>query len=179
MSTCSFDAVKQVAPGIILALLAVLFGFGLGGALGVAEDPIKGHLLSSADAAPDSVYKGDTKKKDAVVKKSWRYVKRAHMHAGSIGVTALACILLLLLLGKPGPVEKATAIAFGAGGLLYALFWMFAGLKAPGLGSTSAAKESLRFMAMPGVALCLLGLCGTLFAVIRRLFAKPPAAEPS
>jgi hypothetical protein len=64
---------RPFAPGIILALLAIGFGFVLGGLFGGAEDSIKDHLLSSADAVVDSVYDGDEQRRDAVVSKSWVY----------------------------------------------------------------------------------------------------------
>ncbi len=164
---------RPLAPGIILALLAILFGFVLGGAFGAAEDSIKGRLRASADAVFESAYARDADQRDAVVSKSWTYLKRAHLHGGAIGAAALASILLMGLLGlsqgasRPGALERASATAFGAGSLLYACFWLAAGLTAPGLGSTGAAKEALGFLAIPGSGLCVLGLVGTLISAVR------------
>ncbi len=159
-----------------MALLSIVFGFLLGGAFGVIEDSIKGHLHSSAEAALETVYGGDATKMDAVVGKSWTYMKRAHLHGGAIGAAALASIVLLGLLGRPGLLERLSAAAFGAGALIYSTFWLAAGLTAPAAGSTGAAKEALNFLAIPGAGLCLLGLGGTLFSVLKRLLAA--AAEP-
>ncbi len=169
-------AIRPLLPGAILALLAILFGFGLGAAFGAAEDSVKGRLRASADAVFDTVYAGDAQKRDAVVKKSWSYMKRAHLHGGAVGATALAAILLLASIGNPGLLERGVAIAFGAGALLYGLFWMLAAFKAPTLGSTGAAKEALGFIAIPGAGLCLLGVLGTLLAAIRALISKPGSA---
>jgi len=160
---------KPLAPGAILALLSILLGFGLGGAFGANEEGIKGKLESSADAVLESVYGGDSERRDAVVSKSWSYLKRAHMHGGAIGTAALASIILLGLMGGRGLLERASAVAFGAGAILYSSFWLAAGFSAPGLGSTGAAKESLEFMAVPGAGLCLLGLLGTLTATVKHL----------
>jgi hypothetical protein len=162
---------RALAPGVILALLAILFGFSLGGAFGAAEDVIKSQLRSSADSVLDTVYGGDEQKSDAVVSKSWSYLKRAHLHGGGIGSAALSCIVLLALLGPPGLVQKISAGAFGAGALLYPAFWLAAGFTAPVIGSTDVAKEALRFLAVPGAGLCLLGLCGTLYSALRRFMA--------
>ncbi len=85
---------RPFAPGLILALFAILFGFLLGGAFGAAETSIKEHLDASGSAVLSSVYHGDTQKKDAVVKKSWQYMKRAHLHGGVIGAAVLASIIL-------------------------------------------------------------------------------------
>jgi hypothetical protein len=164
---------RPLAPGIVLALFSIGFGFLLGSAFGAVEGPIKDYLGSSADAVLEAVYEGDSEKRDAVVSKSWSYMKRAHLHGGAIGATALASILLMGLFGAPGRVEKAAAAAFGGGALLYALFWLAAGLTAPGIGSTGEAKDALGFIAIPGSGLCMLGLLGTLWSVFRNLVAAP------
>lgn len=160
---------RPLAPGIVLSLLSIIFGFVLGGAFGAAEDSIKGHLKSSGEEVLESVYKGDADKMNAVVAKSWSYMKRAHLHGGAIGAAALASIVLLGLFGSPGPLERISSTLFGAGALLYASFWLFAGLSAPGIGSTGGAKEALQFLAIPGAGMCLLGVFGTLVCVVRRL----------
>ncbi|MBW2244239.1 MAG: hypothetical protein JRH01_19825 [Deltaproteobacteria bacterium] len=164
---------RPLAPGIILALLSIAFGFLLGGAFGAVEDLIKGHLRSSAEAAFETVYEGDADKMDAVVAKSWTYMKRAHLHGGGIGTAALASIVLLGLFGSSGLLERGSAVAFGAGSLLYSIFWLAAGLTAPSAGSTGAAKDALNFLAIPGAGLCLLGIAGTLLSVLRQVVAPP------
>lgn len=169
MTTSDF---RPLAPGALLALLSILFGFSLGGAFGAAEDALKANLRGSADAVFESVYEGDAVKRDAVVSKSWAYMKRAHLHGGGIGAAALGSIVLLGLLGAPGRLESLSAIAFGAGALIYSCFWLAAGLTAPGLGSTGAAKEALGFLAIPGSGLCILGLLGTIAATVRHLRAS-------
>ena len=50
--------------------------------------------------------------------------------------------------------------------------WMFAGLKAPGLGSTGAAKESLRLLAIPSSGLCTVGLVLVFLFSARALFCR-------
>lgn len=167
---------RPLAPGIVLALLSITFGFVLGGAFGAIEDSIKGHLRGSAQAVLDTVYQGDEAEMDKVVAKSWTYMKRAHLHGGAIGAVALASIVLLGLFGSSGLLERGSALALGAGALLYASFWLAAGLTAPALGSTGAAKEALQFMAIPGAALCLLGIGGTLLSVLRQLVTRPASS---
>lgn len=158
---------KSIAAAACLSLLTILFGFSLGGAFGAVESSIKKRLNDSGTAAMETAYKGDAAAKDAVVKKSWEYLQRAHLHAGAIGTAALASIGVLILLSPLGFVEQLSALAFSSGALLYSLFWLIAGLTAPGLGSTGAAKESLSFIAIPGAGLCIAGLCGTIFAIAK------------
>ena len=157
---------QPFACGILLALISILLGFGLGGIFGAAENSIKANLKESAESVLETVYKGNTAKMNAVANKSWTYLQRAHLHGGAIGTTALSCILLLALIGKSGRMEKIVSTAFGAGAVIYPMFWMLAAFKAPGMGSTDAAKESLNFIAIPGAGLCILGLLGTIYGFI-------------
>jgi hypothetical protein len=161
---------KPIAVGLCLALLAIFLGFGLGAAFGAKESAIKGHLDQSGVAVLDSVYHGDVAAKNAVVKKSWSYLKRSHMHGGAIGTSALAAIVLLLLIGGQSRLAKLSAVAFGAGAVLYSSFWLLAGLAAPGLGGTGLAKESLSFVALSGAGLCIAGLLGTICCVGKASF---------
>ncbi|MEZ4266595.1 MAG: hypothetical protein R3F39_09475 [Myxococcota bacterium] len=167
MDTFAATRLSPLLAGVVLSLCALLFGFGMGGAFGAAEDSIKGNLESSASAVLATVYEGDQAKADAVVSKSWSYLKRAHMHAGGIGAAALAMVLLLALLGPPTRATRLVALALGLGAVLYPLFWLLAGLKAPGLGSTGAAKDALEWLAIPGAGGVLLGTFGTLALTIR------------
>ena len=169
MNDLASKRLRPLAPGILLALLAVAFGFGMGAAFGAKEDALKGGLKARGEAVLESVYAGDAAAMSKVVGKSWSYYKRAHLHANALGTTALASILLLALLGTPGLVERIAAAALGAGSLLYGVFWLLAGMTAPGMGSTGAAKEALSYVALPGAGLCMIGLALTLFAVTNRL----------
>ena len=163
---------KTITVAMSLALVAILLGFVLGGFFGLAESSVKQHLSDSGSEVLESVYGGDIAKKDAVVSKSFEYLKRAHMHGGAIGSVALGSILALIMLCSLGPVEKLSALSLGAGAILYSGFWLLAGLSAPGLGSTGAAKEALSFVAIPGAGLCILGVCGTLYSVLKTGFSK-------
>ena len=150
------ERVRPVRWGILLALTTLVYGFGLGGTFGAAEDSIKNHLKTSAESVLDSAYKGDRVKLTRITSMSWVFFKRAHLHANGLGTTALA-LCLLLAFGMPRGSEQlktAASVCIGAGALGYAMFWMFAGLKAPGLASTGAAKESLEWWAIPSSALC-------------------------
>lgn len=166
-------ALKPFAPGILLALFTILFGFGIGVVFGAAEDSMKAALTDSGKAVLDTVYQGDVAKMEGVVGKSWSYVKRAHLHAGAIGTSALATTVVLFLLGTPRRLERWSATAFGAGALLYSVFWLAAAFRAPGLGSTDLAKDSLAWIALPGSALAVLGLCGAIIAIFRRVVFIP------
>lgn len=158
-----------MTAGLCLALVAVLFGFALGGAFGANEEALVAPLKASGAAALQDVYRGDAAKMEAVVEKSERYLVRAHLHGGAMGTAALASIAALLALGLRGPGAQASSAAFGAGALLYSLFWLLAAYRAPALGGTGAAKESLKWLAVPGAGLAVLGALGTLASVLSSL----------
>ncbi len=157
---------KELKIGLLLAVLAVVYGFGLGVTFGIFEDNIKGHLKTEAQGVLDTVYKGDQAKMKKITDKSWVYFKRAHLHANGIGTTALAMILLLSALPAPLLLKKFTAFSLGFGALFYSSFWMFAALKAPALGSPHDAKEGLILLALLSSVLALCG-CILLLALVR------------
>ena len=168
------ERLRPLEPGILLAFAAIAFGFGLGIAFGAAEDDLKEHLREDARAVLESVYAGDESKAQSVVSKSWSYFKRAHLHANGLGTTALVVILLLAMLGPPSLLARLSAVAIGAGALFYSAYWLIAGLTAPALGSTSAAKEALAWLAIPSSGACVAGLAGALICSIRAVRGPRP-----
>jgi hypothetical protein len=155
-----------IRVGAALALSAILFGFTLGGFFGFNEAGVKARLQASADAVQTAVYHDDATASARAVSKGWEYLQRAHMHGGGIGSAALGAIAIVVLLTGMGTLARWSALAIGAGSLLYPVFWLLAGFRTPVLGSSGAAKESLSFLAIPGAGLALLGALGCLIAVI-------------
>ena len=158
---------RAALPGLTIAVLAVLFGFLMGGVFGLNEDLIKGRLSASAAAVTATVYKGDAAAAEPVVAKSWDYMQRAHLHGGAMGTAAIGMILLMLLIGTKPRMLRILGIALGAGALGYAIFWMWAGFLAPGMGSTGAAKESLRWLAMPSSGAMMLATAAVAFLSLK------------
>ncbi len=160
--------------GLFFSLLAIFFGFAIGGAMGGLEDAWKAHLKRRAENAPASVYEGKEELRAQVLAKSWNYVQRAHLHGGGIGTAALASILALIVLVPKGRWADLSGLAFGVGSLVYPIFWLLAAEWAPRLGSTSAAKKMLEWVAIPGAGLSIIGLLGTMAAIIFSLFVRAP-----
>lgn len=163
--------------GLIFSVLTILYGLGMGIVFGLNEDLIKSRLAASATEVRDSIYKGDDAAAKPVLEKSWNYMQRAHLHAGAMGTTAVVLIVLVCMLGAPRLVTFAIGAALGIGGLGYSTFWMWAGFRAPALGSTSAAKESLAWLAMPSSGIYVLATVAVLIVLIRAALSNPrPAA---
>lgn len=150
---------KTVRWGIVLSLLAVFFGFMLGGLFGGLEESLKGDLKSRAETALESAYGGDRTKLTATVDKAWVYYQRAHLHGGAIGTASLAAAMLLAAMSRPPRALCAlTAAAMGLGALGYSIYWLAAGYTAVEIGSTSAAKEALEWLAVPSAGMVIVGL---------------------
>jgi hypothetical protein len=158
---------RAALPGLALAVSTVLFGFAMGGIFGLNEDIIKDRLAGSAAAVTATVYQGDATAAQPVVAKSWEYMQRAHLHGGAIGTAAIGMIVVMLLIGTTPRTTRILSLALGAGGLGYSVFWMWAGFIAPGLGSTGAAKESLRWLAMPSSGAVMLATAAVAALCIR------------
>ena len=141
--------IRAACVGLALAIITILFGQGMGIVFGLNEDAIKSRLKADAIEVQGTIYQGDEVASKAIVDKSWNYMQRAHLHAGGMGTTAVALITVLCFVGASRPVTALISIGLGAGGLGYSVFWMWAGFRAPALGSTGAAKESLKWLAMP------------------------------
>ncbi len=73
------------------------------------------------------------------------------------------------MLGTSAGRARAIGLGLGAGGLGYSVFWLWAGFRAPALGSTGAAKESLKWLAIPSSGLFVaatVAVAGLLFLAI-------------
>lgn len=167
---------RTVRLGLVLSIFAICFGFVLGGLFGAIEDTLKAGLSQQGQSVLTTVYGGDAEKLQAVVNKAWSYFKRAHMHGGGIGTATLALILLLAHLPASSQgwarriFKQGIATALGLGAVGYPVFWLWAGWRAPVMGSTGAAKESLRLLAIPSAGLLLIGTLATLVLVCLHLY---------
>ena len=165
------ESIRSVKFGVLLALFTIVFGFGMGIAFGAFEDDIKDNLKASANTS--KAYEGEkAKNKEKTIKKSWVYIKRAHFHAGGIGAAALALIILLGLTSTTALLKLIASIMVGLGSFGYPLGWLFAGLKAPALGSTHLGKEAIAWLALPSAMLLVGGTILVLLLFIYDSFLK-------
>jgi len=140
---------RPALAGLLLAVCTLLLGYGLGIAFGLNEEAVKARLKTSALEVRETVYHGDDAAIKTVLDKSWAYMKRAHLHAGGLGAANVGLILLTVLLGVSPGVVRVISLGLGAGGFGYSVFWLWAGFRAPAMGGTGLAKESLKWLAMP------------------------------
>lgn len=175
---------EPVRFGLLLGLLAILYGWSLGAVFGVGEDGIREGFLADAEASR-ALYlekaKGDGEAAGAAIKKmdetAWRYFLRAHLHAGGIGSIAIGGSLLLAFLSASTRLRSAASTLLGLGAVGYPVFWMLAGMRAPGLGSTAVAKEQLQWLAIPSAGALLVGGILTLGLLVAELFIARGRSE--
>jgi hypothetical protein len=171
---------RPALPGMFFAALTLLFGFGMGIVFGLNEELIKARLKASATEVRESVYRGDDAAIKPVLEKSWVYMQRAHLHAGGLAATALGLSLLISLLGTSPAITRAISLGLGIGGLGYSIYWAWAGFRAPGLGGTGAAKESLKWLAMPSSGAVALATAAAAVVLLAFVLGRqqPRASRP-
>lgn len=168
---------RVVRWGLLLSGLTVLLGFSLGGLFGGFEDPIQEWLKQQGTSVLATVYQNDPAKMETVLEKSWHYFVRAHMHGGGIGAATLTLSLLLAALPAQALLRRACATLLGLGAIGYSSFWLLAGMRAPLMGSTGLAKESLGWLAIPSAGALLVGVSLTLALIVWTLFVQKQAAD--
>lgn len=159
---------KHVKHGILIAMMAILFGGVLGISFGGWEGEIKGFLKSQA-------YSGDQEehnvlKVQKILDKSWIYIKRAHLHSQTMGVIAITFSLLAAFFKIPVSIQWTVSLLSGLGSLGYGIFWLAAGLLAPSMGGTHQAKEAVGLIAqVSGASFMVAGVlvfAGLLYTIL-------------
>lgn len=168
------DHLRPVLAGMLLAVLTLLFGFALGIVFGANEGAIKSRLKASAMEVRTSIYHDDDVAIKAALDKSWVYVQRAHLHSGGMGSAAVGLILVTLLLGGPAILTRAVSLGLGAGGLGYSVYWLLAAFRLPVVGSSSVAKESLAWLAIPSSGAYVAATVALVVMLIAAMRRKPP-----
>jgi hypothetical protein len=175
--------VRPVRLGVALSLTAVLYGWGLGIVFGVGEDWLRQGTLRRAEAVRPlylAKAKGDEAAATALIQRMdetcWRYFQRAHLHAGGIGSIALGACLLLSFLSLADRTKAGVGLLLGLGSVGYPLFWMLAALRAPTLGATALAKESLGWLAIPSAGALVAGAVLALGFVVSELWLRGGAS---
>ncbi len=164
---------KNVKYGILAAMVAIMFGGSLGLSFGCCEDDIKGFLKSQAVSVAQEQYAGDQDKIDKVVKKSWVYIKRAHLHSQTMGVIAIVFSLLAVFFNFDKLIQIWVSVMGGLGSLGYGLFWLLAALRAPSMGGTHQAKEAVGLLAqVSGASFYLAGMTVFLMLVYKIFITK-------
>lgn len=164
--------IRPVLLGLILGVITLLFGFGLGVVFGLKEEALKEKLTNDAMAVLDTRYEGDATKIRSVVNGSFTYFQRAHLHAGGLGAVAVTLSVVLVLLGTGARLARLVSGGLGVGALGYSTYWAWAALRAPALGGTGAAKETLAWYAIPMSGLMVASTVAVLVLLVMAFFKR-------
>ncbi|MGV6827680.1 MAG: hypothetical protein ACWA5Q_11970 [bacterium] len=149
---------QDIRPGLLLVMLALLFGIGLGVGFGVNEDYFKDYIAQGIQANPEV---HDAKSQSKI----WRYGQRAHFHATGIAAFSIGLLLLTGATRLKSSVKKLTSILIGLGGL-YPLAWFAMFVMAPSMGRGAAhdhlVTETLTYVGtgglIAGLVILMIGL---------------------
>jgi hypothetical protein len=130
-STMAID-LKPVKIGLALAILTILFGLVLGALFGLNEDMFQNYIQSGIAANPQ--FFADAAQEQETI---WRWVQRAHFHAGGIGAFSLGLVILTALTNMSERRKQITAALIGLS-VFYPLSWFSLFLYAPHIGRTAA-----------------------------------------
>jgi len=161
---------QHIKYGVLIAMIAILFGGSLGLSFGCCEDDIKGALNAKADAVSMQKYGGKQDKIDKVLGKAWVYLKRAHLHSQVMGVIAIALSLLIAGLNFHPKIQMGVSLLSGLGSLGYGVFWLGAAALAPAMGSTDDAKEAVGLIAQASGGSFFVACIAVFAALFYRMF---------
>jgi hypothetical protein len=142
---------KPVKIGLALAILTILFGLVLGALFGLNEDMFQNYIQSGIAANPQ--FFADAAQEQETI---WRWVQRAHFHAGGIGAFSLGLVILTALTSMSDRRKQITAALIGLSAF-YPLSWFALFLYAPHMGRNAAHSALIPelFVDIGVGALCL------------------------
>ena len=161
---------SHIKVGLALAMLSILFGGLLGLSFGCCEDFYKDTFKENANSVLEEKYKNDQSKANKVTKKSWVYMKRAHLHSLTMGVISIVLSLIAAGLAFPPIIQTSIAFLSGLGSIGYGIFWLLAGFLAPSMGSTGTAKETVGLLAQASTLFFMIAAIGLFCMFTYRVF---------
>jgi hypothetical protein len=152
---------KPVKIGLALSILTILFCLLLGALFGLNEDMFQNYIHSGIAANPQ-LFVDAAKEQDKI----WRWVQRAHFHAGGIGAFSLGLIIVTTLTSMSELRKKITAALIGLS-FFYPVSWFAMFLYAPIIGRTAAHHTFIpELFADIGVGALSLGLLSLIHGVL-------------
>jgi hypothetical protein len=150
---------SNVQIGLALALICLLLNIGLGVLFGFNEDWFQDYIKTGIAAHPQL---HTPHSQDSI----WRWVQRAHFHAGGIGAFSLGLMLATALSDMSAVRKQITAALIGLS-ICYPLAWLTMFFVAPAIGTKAAhgywLVDAFTYVGVGALALGLLSLIGGLF----------------
>lgn len=161
--------IAAVRPGILLAMLTLLFGIGMGIGFGINEDGFQDYIAEGISAHPQL---HDEKSQHKI----WRYAQRAHFHATGVGAFTLALTMVVAFSGLRTRMKTLVSTLIGLGGT-YALAWYSQFWLAPELGRHGAHSALItEMLTYIGVGSLLVGMLMLFAHLLLGLWQDPSAS---
>ena len=152
------NQLQSVRIGLGLALLAILMNIALGALFGLHEDWFQAYIKAGIDAHPDLL---QARNQDGI----WRWVERAHFHAGGIGAFSLGLVLTTAMTGMSDLRKQVTAALIGLS-ICYPLAWYTMFVMAPQIGTKAARAYWLtEVLTDVGIGCLCLGLLSLILGI--------------
>ncbi|MEA9392084.1 hypothetical protein SJI19_16285 [Acerihabitans sp. TG2] len=123
---------SPVKIGLALVFLMILMNIFLGILFGVHEDYFQNYIHAGIAAHP-SLFTDPAKDQDII----WRWVERAHFHAGGIAAFVLGMITITALTDMSNRRKQVTSILMGLS-FFYPMAWFAMFFYAPQIGRAAA-----------------------------------------
>ena len=162
----------HIKIGLAFAMSSILFGGLLGMSFGCCEDIYKDTFKKNANSVLKEKYNNNQGKVNKVLKKSWVYMKRAHLHSLTMGVISIVFSFITVGLAFPPLLQTGISLMSGLGSIGYGLFWLLAGFLAPGMGSTGLAKEKIGLLAQVSTLSFMIAAVGLFCVFTYRAFIQ-------
>jgi len=150
-----------VKIGLALVLITLAINIGLGAMFGLNEDLFQTYIKTGIAANPTLF--PDAAKEAGYM---WRWVQRAHFHAGGIGAFSLGLVILTALTDMTALRKKITAGLIGLS-VFYPMAWFAMFYYAPQIGRSAAhhlfVVELLTDVGIGGLCLGLVSLVAGIF----------------
>ncbi len=153
------NTLSSVKFGLALALICLLLNIALGIMFGVNEDWFQNYIKAGIASHPEL---HTPRSQDGI----WRYVQRAHFHAGGIGAFSLGLILTTALSGLSEARQRITAALIGLS-IFYPLSWLTMFVVAPSIGTKAAHQywlvETFAYLGIGALGLGLLSVIAGIY----------------
>ena len=126
------NTLGPVKIGLALALLCLLSNIALGALFGANEDLFQNYIHAGIAAHPE-LFPNAAGAQNSI----WRWVQRAHFHAGGIGAFSLGLVILTALTDMSAARKQITAALIGLS-IFYPAAWFTMFYYAPIVGTKAA-----------------------------------------
>ena len=153
------EELRKVKLGLALVLLGLFFNVSLGVSFGIGEGTIQYQIHKGVAAHPE-VHDEHSESK------IWRYVQRAHMHAGGISAYSLGLVILVMFSDMKARLKTVSSTLIGLSSF-YPLSWFTMFAVAPYMGRMQSHEfivtQIFTYIGVGGLLSGLLILVANLF----------------